>query len=215
MGLYLGKMGYVFSYEQLEECSYNDKPVSKPNFDSSIAMGVDIGWGSSAFAITILQNEDGIIKTLYAKQFEKAQYQEMLNLIIELKYRYKPQKVYCDGSSPEFIKSLKVAVNENPNYEQVIEQARHNKIDIDYRMNIVPIGFGEWGRELLGRLQHIIARRWFSLSAVEHKDLLVQLRMARFAPNGNLDKSVTSGSTYDLLDSTRLAMAMFEMCDKR
>jgi hypothetical protein len=35
--------------------------------------------------------------------------------------------------------------------------------------------------------------------------------MARFKENGNLEKDETSGNTYDVFDSARLALKMFEI----
>lgn len=35
--------------------------------------------------------------------------------------------------------------------------------------------------------------------------------MARFKDNGNLDKAETSNNTYDVFDSERLTLKMFEM----
>jgi hypothetical protein len=42
--------------------------------------------------------------------------------------------------------------------------------------------------ELLRRLQQFVSKGWYSLSATEHKELVTQMRMARFKVNGNLDK---------------------------
>jgi hypothetical protein len=39
--------------------------------------------------------------------------------------------------------------------------------------------------------------------------------MAKFKDNGNLDKSETSNNTYDVFDSARLALKMFEMSERR
>jgi len=44
-----------------------------------------------------------------------------------------------------------------------------------------------------------------------HKDLVVQLRMARSKANGNLDKDEVGNTTYDVLDALRLAMKMFSL----
>ena len=56
---------------------------------------------------------------------------------------YKPQKIYVDGAKPDFIKSLKVQVREPTDYDRIIKQSVHDKVDIEYRMKIVPINFNE------------------------------------------------------------------------
>jgi hypothetical protein len=215
---YEGKYGYgmgnVFLPEEIEACCELYQPT-KINHDRTISAGIDPGFGSSKFAITILMLEDNILKVLYAKEFDRASYEEMINLVTQLKYQYGPVKVYVDGSKPDFIRSLKIAFRETVDYERIIQDANREKVDYEYRMKIIPISFNEWGRELLGRFQHVVSKKWFALSNIEHKELVTQMRMARFKDNGNLDKAETSNNTYDVFDSTRLALKMFEMGRKR
>jgi hypothetical protein len=78
-------------------------------------------------------------------------------------------------------------------------------------MKVVPINFNEYGRELLGRAQNIVSKGWFAVSPITHKELVTQMRMARAKENGNLDKEETANSTYDVFDSFRLALKMFNM----
>jgi hypothetical protein len=97
---------------------------------------------------------------------------------------------------------------------KVIDWANHDKINYEYRMDVVPINFNEHGKELLGRFQHIVSKGWFSISNIEHKDLITQMRTARYKENGNLDKAETSDSTFDTFDSARLALKMFPLAKK-
>ena len=69
-------------------------------------MGIDPGFGSSKFDVTILMLEDNIRRVIYAKEFETASYENMLNLISQLKVQYRQGKIYIDGSKPDFIKSV-------------------------------------------------------------------------------------------------------------
>ena len=41
------------------------------------------------------------------------------------------------------------------------------------------------------------------------------MRVAKYKDDGNLDKDETSNNTYDVFDSTRLALKMFEMGERR
>lgn len=189
---------------------YSNKNTHRINYDSSISMGIDLGFGSSKFGITIIQLEDNILKVLYANEFERPSYEAMISKIGQLRYEYKPNKIYVDGAKPDFIKSLKIQFNENTNYESVIEQSNREKIDPEYRMFVIPINFNEWGKELLGRFQHVVSKNWFSVSDEKHKELVSQMRTATYKDNGNLDKSETSNNTFDVFDSTRLALKMFE-----
>lgn len=120
-----------------------------------------------------------------------------------------------DGAKPDFIKSLKTQFNEYTEYQKIIEQANHEKIDPEYRMFVIPVNFNEYGKELLGRFQHVVSRKWLSVSNIQHKELVTQMRMARFKDTGNLDKSETGNNTFDVFDSTRLALKMFEWAKRK
>ncbi len=211
LGQYGFGMGTVFNYEDIEKCCSIVKYPIQYNPAAEVSMGIDPSFGSSKFAITLLMLEDSIIKTIYTKEFERASFESMVRQVMQLRYQYKPIKIYIDAANPEFIKSVKLNLNENPNYESVIARATREKIDYEYRMNVIPISFNEYGKELLGRFQKVVSKGWFALSPVEHSALVAQMRQARFLENGNLDKKENnSGATYDVFDSTRLALKMFE-----
>ena len=186
------------------------KVEHKLNTACTVSMGIDVGFSSSNFAICILQLEDSKLKVLYAKQWSKAHYEEMLDLVIKLRYQYKPVKTYVDSANPEFIKSVKVKIGEFSDYHSVIEQANKEKIDYEHRMEVIPVSFSEYGSELLGRLQHVVSKGLFSVPEV-YSDLIMDLRTATYLPNGNLDKKVVGSRTFDLLDSLRLALKEFEV----
>ncbi|HJR84993.1 MAG TPA: hypothetical protein VJ772_06445 [Nitrososphaeraceae archaeon] len=209
---YEGKYGYglgnVFLYEEIEQCLTDE--IAIPNDSCSVSVGIDPGFGSSKFAITVLQLEDNVLKVMYAQQFDKASYEAMITKVTQLRYKYKPQKVYVDKANPEFIKSLKTQFNETQNYEQIIEQATRDKINYEHRMFVVPISFNEKGSELLNRFRHVVSKGWIQINKTEHTALLTDMRQACFKDNSNLDKTRTD-STFDLLDSTRLALSMFPL----
>ena len=182
----------------------------KVNPSCEISMGIDPGFGSSKFGITILMLEDNIFKVCYAKEWDRPSYENMVSLVARLHYTYKPRKIYVDAAKPDFIKSLKVELNETTNFEKVMEDAKREKVDYEHRMKVCPIAFNEHGKELLGRFQHVVSKKWFSIPN-SCTQLITQMRMAKFKDNGNLDKEdTTSNNTYDVFDSTRLALRMFE-----
>lgn len=102
--------GNVFLHEEIENCCSMFKPI-KINHSCPISMGIDPGFGSSKFAITILQLEDNVLRVIYAKEFNRASYENMLLEVSRLKVQYRPQKIFVDGSKPDFIKSLKSLFN--------------------------------------------------------------------------------------------------------
>ncbi len=204
-------LGNVFLPTEIDKACAKKYDPHKINSSCPISMGIDPGFGSSKFAFCVLMLEDDIIKVIYAKEFDRPSYEDMLNLAVQLKGTYKPQRIYVDGAKPDFIKSLKVQVREPSDYETVMKKATHDKVDYEYRMKVVPINFNEWGKELLGRMQNVVSKGWFAISPTEHKELVVQMRMSKAKENGNLDKEETSNTTYDVLDSCRLALKMFDL----
>lgn len=205
-------LGNVFLPSEIEQAI--SAKEYKYNPACTTVIGIDPGFGSSKFAITVLQYEDNKIKVLYAKQFERASYEEMISLTVKLKYQYKPTKVYVDAANPDFIKSLKIQFSESTNYEQIIERANHEKGDPEYRMHVCPISFNQSGKELLGRLQYFVSKGWFSVPST-FLDLIMDMRTASYLDNGNLDKKAVGNRTFDLLDSTRLALKMFEKSEHK
>ena len=55
-------------------------------------MGIDPGFGSSPFGIVVIQFSDGVLQVLYADEFERPRYEDMINKIADLYqvvYQYK------------------------------------------------------------------------------------------------------------------------------
>jgi hypothetical protein len=205
-------LGNVFLPSEIE-ASISPKEY-KYNPSCTTSIGIDPGFGSSKFAITVLQYEDSLIKVLHAKQWDRPSYENMISEVTRLKYQYRPTKIYVDGANPDFIKSLKIQFNESSNYEEIIEQANSEKADYEYRMQVIPVSFSQYGKELLGRFQYFVSKRWFSVPST-YTDLIMDMRTASYLDNGNLDKKAVGSRTFDLLDSTRLALKLFEKSDNR
>jgi hypothetical protein len=203
-------LGNVFLPSEIEQ-SISPKE-HRYNSACITSIGIDPGFGSSKFAITVLQYENSILKVLYAKQWDRPSYEDMINEVTRLRYQYKSTKVYIDGANPDLIKSVKIHINENPDYESVIAQATREKIDPEYRMEIIPVSFSQYGKELLGRFQYFVSKGWFSVPST-CTDLIMDMRTASYLDNGNLDKKAVGSRTFDLLDSTRLALKLFEKSD--
>ena len=73
-------------------------------------MGVDPGFGSSAFGIVVTRFVDGKAQIIFADEFSRPDYDEMLQLVLELRTRYGVDKIYLDGANPEFCKSIKMHI---------------------------------------------------------------------------------------------------------
>ena len=60
---------------------------------------------------------DSIAQILHAEEYHRPDYNEMLSTIYSLMSKYSVDKVYIDGTNPSFIKSLKLQIGEDPDYE--------------------------------------------------------------------------------------------------
>jgi hypothetical protein len=201
-------LGNVFLPREIDESITQQE--FQYNSSCPVSMGIDPGFGSSRFGITIIQLEDNKLKVLLAEEFDRPSYENMIQHVNQLRYIYKPQKIYVDGSKPDFIKSLKIQFGETPDYEPLVEQANKEKMLLEYKMYVCPVSFNEWGRELLGRFQHVVSKHWF-LIPVKYNNLITQMRMAKYQDNGNLDKKEAGDNTFDVFDSTRLALKQFDL----
>ncbi|MFL6410877.1 MAG: hypothetical protein ACJ71K_06495, partial [Nitrososphaeraceae archaeon] len=84
-------------------------------------MGIDPGWGSSAFGIVITQRVDHHIQILHAEECHRPDYNEMLSVVYCLMSKYDIDTVYIDGANPSFIKSLKLQIGEDADYMPEIQ----------------------------------------------------------------------------------------------
>jgi hypothetical protein len=94
---------------------------------SSKSMGIDPAWGSSAFGIVVTQWADGTIHIMHAEEYRRPDYNEMLSVVYGLISKYGVDKVYIDGANPSFIKSLKLQIGEDADYDKVIARYRLEK----------------------------------------------------------------------------------------
>jgi hypothetical protein len=56
-------------------------------------------------------------------------YNEMLSKLWELIRKYNPNKILIDGSNPSFIRSLKIQIGEDSDYNKVIARYKSRKLD--------------------------------------------------------------------------------------
>jgi hypothetical protein len=129
---YLGKIGNVFHTKDIEAAIEKgrlyDPEISPANpfaADFGISMGIDPGYGSSSFGIVITQRVDAQAQVLYANEFQRPDFNEMLNVTMELVSKYKVQKVYIDAANPSFIRALKMAIGDREDYESQIAYTRN------------------------------------------------------------------------------------------
>jgi hypothetical protein len=201
-------IGNVFHTKDIEEAIEKGKknydPDDAVNSYAAKSMGIDPAYGSSNFGIVITQFCDGLIQVLYADEFPRPDYNEMLGRCIELIENYSIAKVYIDGSNPSFIRSLKQMLGERSDYEKVIEYYKKIKWHWKEHMQVIPVNFSTEHREMLGHVKMLMESGMVAINPIFDK-LIISLRTA-VENEGSLDKEATSHN--DIFDA-------FTMCLKR
>src|SRR5919201_620146 len=147
---YLGKIGNVFHTKDIEAAIEMGRKYNPDNFNpyysfTSRSMGIDPAYGSSAFGIVVTQWVDNHIQILHAEEYHMPDYNEMLSTIYSLMRKYDVDKVYIDGANPSFIRSLKLQIGEDADYDKVIARYKSEKMSGNWSqdMRIVPVNFKE------------------------------------------------------------------------
>jgi hypothetical protein len=122
-------------------------------------MGMDPAYGSSAFGIVVTQWVDGIVQILYAEEYHRPDYNEMLSVVYGLISKYQVDTTYIDGANPSFIKSLKLQIGEEADYDKVIARYRAERWgDATKDMRIVPVNFKSEHKAMLGHCKVLLER---------------------------------------------------------
>jgi hypothetical protein len=132
---YLGKLGNVFHTKDIEAAIEKGRKYNPNNFipyysSTSRSMGIDPAYGSSAFGIVVTEWADRIVQIMYAEEYRRPDYNEMLSLVYGLISKYQIDKTYIDGANPSFIKSLKLQICEDADYDKVIARYRSEGLEM-------------------------------------------------------------------------------------
>jgi hypothetical protein len=217
---YLGLIGNTFHTQDIDRAIALGKRYKNktPNKYAQQSMGIDPGFGSSPFGIVIIQFSDGVLQVLYADEFERPRYEDMVNKIADLYKEFTNIKnIFVDAANPELISSLKREVaNERDNWAYVQEKMAYCKkhhTDINRHMKVVPVPFSTEGKNMLIHTKELLEFET-PIVAINPKfeKLTTSLRTAISDDLGKLDKEATS---YDnVLDAFRLSLQMFKLKEK-
>jgi hypothetical protein len=212
---YLGKIGNVFHTKDIEAAiekgrKYNPDDFNPSYYFTSVFMGIDPAYGSSAFGIVVTQWVDDHIHILHAEEYHRPDYNEMLSTVYQLMRKYAVDKVYIDGANPSFIRSLKLQIGEDPDYDKVIARYRSEKLGDNWseNMRIVPVNFNSEHKAMLGHCKMILEddRGRIAINPDRFDKLITALRTA-VDNDGTLDKEATSYN--DIFDAFRLALKFY------
>jgi hypothetical protein len=173
-------------------------------------MDIDPAYGSSAFGIVVSQWEDNHIQIMHAEEYHRPDYNEMLSTVYGLMSKYNVDKVYIDGANPSFIRSLKLQIGEDPDYDKVIARYRLEKLGDNWSQNmrIVPVNFNTEHKGMLGHCKMILEQDpgKIAINPDRFGKLITALRTA-VDNDGTLDKESTSYN--DIFDAFRLALKFY------
>lgn len=206
---YLGRIGNVFHSRDIDATielgkKYNPDVINRYARKS---MGIDPAWGSSAFGIVVTQWVDNTIQIIYAEEYQKPDYNEMLDIAQSLISKYMISKIFIDGANPSFIRSLKYAIDEETEYEYDVERSRKMKIPVWEYMDVIPIPFSTHHKDMLAHVKMLIEEeKLVAINPVFDK-LLTSLRTS-VDKEGTLDKEATSYN--DIFDAFRLALYYYQ-----
>ena len=215
---YLGRIGNVFHTKDIEAAiekgrKYDPDAIMSPYFTSR-SMGIDPAYGSSAFGIVVTQWVDNRIQILHAEEYHRPDYNEMLSTVYGLMSKYNVHKVYIDGANPSFIRSLKLQIGEDPDYDKVIARYKSEKMSGNWseNMRIVPVNFNSEHKAMLGHCKMILENdgERIAINPDKFDKLITALRTA-VDNDGTLDKEATSYN--DIFDAFRLALKFYRYED--
>jgi hypothetical protein len=173
-------------------------------------MGIDPGYGSSAFGIVVTEWADGIVQIMHAEEYHRPDYNEMLSTVYGLMSKYQIDKVYIDGANPSFIKSLKLQIGEEADYNRVIARYRTEGLGDSWSkdMKIIPVNFNKEHKAMLGHCKMIFEKDSgrIAINPDKFDKLITSLRTA-VDIDGTLDKESTSYN--DIFDAFRLALKFY------
>ena len=132
----------------------------------------------------------------------------MLSLVYGLISKYQVDSVYIDGANPSFIRSLKLQIGEDPDYDKIIARYRSEGLGDNWGeyMKIIPVNFNKEHKAMLGHCKMIFESEGGGRIAInpDKFDKLITALRTAVDNDGTLDKEATSYN--DIFDAFRLAL---------
>jgi hypothetical protein len=220
---YIGFVGNVHHTKDIEAAlalgnELGDPMIIANNPYSIKSMGIDPGYSASAFGICITSFEDGKARVLYANEFSKPDFNEMLRLVGSLLLEYgvsfqNSSRIFVDAANTSFIRSLTGMLGEHIDYLDQIERLKKNNpgiVDKDSlvmnNMFLIPVAFNKEGKNMLSHVKLLMERKGVAIHPRFNK-LLIALRTATENGEGKLDKDAASHD--DLYDAWRMSLERY------
>ena len=222
---YLGLIGNTFLTADIDraiQCG-NAYDVNLISPDTIKVLGIDPGWGSSAFGLCLVEFINGCIQVKLAEEYERPRYEDMTSKILGILRglnQWSPNqtelgatKIYIDAANPSFISSLKRAVGESDDWNYIKEEidfCKKNNLDVANYQTVIPIPFNPEAKTMLIHAKELMEwQRPIVGINQKFEKLIVALRTCVSDDQGHLDKESTS--YHNVLDAWRLALRHFRI----
>jgi hypothetical protein len=207
--------GNCWSHESIDKAiALASKYPDTINMAASHSLGCDPGFGSSSFALVCLEYSDSIIKVVYAKQFERSSYNDMLQEIWNIRNMVGSlDNVYIDMANTEFVKDVKADMGDSTDWQYIhdtlLKYKKMKSARVESVMKVVPVSFREEGASMLVHVKNLLDHE-DGLIAINEKytPLIVALKGA-VSVEYKLSKS--ESPLNDLTDAFRLACKYFHL----
>ena len=82
------------------------------------------------------------LRVLYAEEYPRPDYNEMLEKVYWLYRQVQPDKVCVDGSAADFVQSLKLKIGERGDYLKEKQEYKAQGLDWEKSTKVLPLYFG-------------------------------------------------------------------------
>lgn len=148
---FLGNVGNAFKQEDID-AAIADSYDPNANYSGTVShwMGIDSGFGSSKTAICIVRWVNNKLEVVYASEFDRILFSDLVNLIRRLVYKYPTMaKIFCDGSSASLVGELRNSYGETVPYYNLPTETIDNWIRSPSASPlVVPIAFNRWSKKM-------------------------------------------------------------------
>ena len=123
--------------------------------------------------------------------------------------KYNVDKVYIDGANPSFIRSLKLQIGEDPDYDKVIARYKSEGWGDSWTkdMRVIPVNFNKDHKAMLGHCKMILEDEGGRIAINPVFDKLITSLRTAVDKDGALDKESTSYN--DIFDAFRLSLKFY------
>ena len=182
------------------------------NFYAPASLGIDPAFGSSKFAFVLTQVIDTKIQVVYASEFERPDFNEMINRAINLVRKYYVQKVYVDASNPAIITSLKQQLGDRVDYDRQLQEIKQGGYweYKDRYMKVVPVPFNVNARLMISQLKLMMESNKIAIDGEKFRSLIIALKTAQMREGERYSKE---SPFDDLFDAFILSLCYYQIAD--